>query len=149
MNHAVAIDASVAVKLFVEEEYSNQARDLLKSSWQAGTPVIAPPHFRSEVTNAIYQRLRRSDLTEDEAAEAIRLFLRTEITVFGPLDLYRRAFDFARANDVTSIYDSLYIVLARVLNTELWTADQRLVSRVREATSAVRWIGDYIPSADD
>ena len=41
-----------------------------------------------------------------------------------------------------SVYDSLYVALAMHLNTELITADERLVNAVG-AYFPVRWLGRY------
>ena len=43
----------------------------------------------------------------------------------------------------SSDYDSLYVVLAQLLNVELWTADQRLLQMIGAAAPWVRFIGDY------
>ena len=53
MNHAVVVDASVAVKWVLDEEFTEQARNLLRDSVRQ--PIVAPPHLTSEVTNALYQ----------------------------------------------------------------------------------------------
>ena len=49
----------------------------------------------------------------------------------------------AQAASLPSLYDSLYVVLAEVVNTELWTADQTLVRALGDSARWVRSIGDY------
>lgn len=42
-----------------------------------------------------------------------------------------------------SIYDSLYVALAELLDTPVWTADQRLQRTMGPDYPLIRWIGDY------
>jgi predicted nucleic acid-binding protein len=41
------------------------------------------------------------------------------------------------------VYDALYVVLARLLNAELWTADGRLVTQLAGRAPWVRSLRDY------
>jgi predicted nucleic acid-binding protein len=143
----LALDASVAVKLAIDEEYSEQALALLNDSWRGRRPLIAPVHLPGEVTNAIYQRWRSTDptkhLDDAEAVAALGYFLAIRIELLTIPDAYGRAFDFARAHAISSIYDSLYVVLAQQFGVELWTADARLLAECGSAAPWVRFIRDY------
>jgi predicted nucleic acid-binding protein len=147
MNHAVVVDASVALKRVLAEEFTEESRSLFAQSLKDRRPVVAPPLLPSEVGNALYQRLRTSvpsrRLTDAEADRALAAFLLLPITLLAPEDLYSRAFTFAKTLRLPSLYDSVYVVLAQLLNAELWTADQRLRSAVATSAPWVRWIGDY------
>lgn len=147
MNHAVVVDASVAIKRVLSEEFTEQSRALFSSSLDARRPVLAPPHLKSEVTNGFYQRLRTTvatrRITEAEADRALAAFLSLPITILAPEDLYLRAFVFAKTHRLSNIYDSLYVVLAHMTNTELWTGDRRLLNSLGTAAPWVRFIGDY------
>ncbi|MGH2584582.1 MAG: type II toxin-antitoxin system VapC family toxin [Dehalococcoidia bacterium] len=147
MNHALAVDASIAVKWVVAEEFADQALKLWTDSVADDRAIVAPPHFAGEVTNAIYQRLRSTDparhLDHIEADRALTGFLRYPVEITIPPDMYRRAFEFACDHTLPSVYDSLYVVLAQMLDIELWTADGRLLDAVGQAAPWVRFIGDY------
>jgi predicted nucleic acid-binding protein len=147
MNQAVVVDASVALKRVLAEEFTEESRSLFAKSLQDRRPVVAPPLLPSEVGNALYQRLRTSvasrRLTDAEADGALAAFLHLPITLLAPDDLYPSAFAFAKTHHLPSVYDSVYVVLAQLLQTELWTADQRLVHAVAPSAPWVRWIGDY------
>lgn len=145
MNHAVAVDASVAVKWVVAEAFTDRAQALLRDSLQAGRPIVAPPHFSGEVTNALYRRMRRTvqPLSRPQAEEALREFLQYPIQVASPPDLYWQAFTFADTHTLSAVYDSLYVVCAHLLGVELWTADQRLLTELGTAAPWVRFIRDY------
>ena len=147
MNHAVVVDASVAIKRVLSEEFTEQGQALFDNCLTAHRPMLAPPLLPGEITNALNQRVRTTvgarRITEDEANRALAAFLRLPITLSSPPGLYPRALAFARTHGLPSAYDSIYVVLAQMTNAELWTADQRLLRAVSSAAPWVRWIGDF------
>ena len=143
---SAVVDASVAVKWVIDEPFYTQARALRRDAAVNGERLIVPPHFTGEVLNGIYRRLYRAGafaITEQRATAAVRDFLAFRVEIITPPDLYERAYDFARAHRLPTIYDSLYVTLAQLGGVELWTADERLLNAVRSIAPAVRWIGDY------
>ena len=129
MNHAVVIDANVLFKVVIREEFSERAQALYAATLSAGRPIFAPPHWAAELTQALYRLIRRRLITAEESDQALGQFLRFPIQTIGTPELYQRAFLFARTHTV-STYDSLYVVLAQMLDTELWTDDRRLINSV-------------------
>ncbi len=51
----------------------------------------------------------------------------------------------AQALNLPTIYDALYLALARDHGCEFWTADERLYNAVRDRLPWVHWIGVYQP----
>jgi predicted nucleic acid-binding protein len=144
MNHVYVIDASVAIKWLLDEEFSDRAQALVEESRRTRRPLFAPPHMASEVTNAIFQRFRRRGITEEEADQAISsYFTQSPVQLLAPEGIYQRAFEFARSNQLSSTYDSVFVVLAEMLDAELWTDDRRLLNSVGGIAPWVRSIGDY------
>jgi predicted nucleic acid-binding protein len=147
MKQPLVVDASVALKWVLFEEYTDQARALYEAALHARRPFLVPPHFFSEVTSALYQRTRTREparhLTEDEAHEALTRFSRFHVQTAEPEHLYDSAFLFAREHRLPSLYDSLYVALAQMMEVTLWTADQRLFTTASPVAPWVRWIGDY------
>ena len=142
MTHLV-VDASVVVKVVLEEEFTDRARALIEDSRRNRRLLFGPARLQSEVSNAIFQYLRRRQTTPEEADQALRQFLEFPIQLFSSPELHLRAFTFAHTNRLTNTYDSQYVVLAQMLDAELWTADERLLNTVRPVAPWVRWIGDY------
>lgn len=144
---AIVIDASVAVKWVIEEDFSDRAEALLRQTTANDEPLIAPPHFTAEVINALYQRVRRSQanvaLTELQASGAVQRFVAFEVRSVAPDGLYADAFLLAATHRMVNIYDALYVTLARMAGADLWTADLRLLRSLGSAAPWVRWIGDY------
>jgi predicted nucleic acid-binding protein len=147
MNHAYVVDASVAVKWVLNEEFSELARALLQDSRRSLRPLFAPPHMASEVSNAIYKHLvLYGDITQEEADGALTGFVSwPPVQFLAPPGLYQGAFVFARANGLPNLYDSLYVILAQLLDAEFWTDDRQLIRRVGSAAPWIRWLGDYQP----
>lgn len=127
MSSAIVVDASVAVKWVLVEEFSDRAHALLRESRQLRRRLVAPPHLPAEVTNALYQRLRREDLSEQEAQEALATYLNFDIELLEPAGLYEKAFDLSKKYGLRSTYDSLYLALADTLEATFWTNDRRLI----------------------
>jgi predicted nucleic acid-binding protein len=151
MNQTVVVDASVAIKWVVEEEFSEQAEAFLDDA--AASAIVGPPALITEVANALYQRTRRRDprtrLTAHEAEAALDRFLALGTQVVSSDALYQQSFAFAHQHGLADIYDTLYVVLAERLGTELWTDDRKLLDAVRHIAPWVRWIKDYpLPSPE-
>ena len=142
------VDASVAVKWLFEEPQSDSAERLYTDSLAVGRPLLAPSLFPNEVTNAIYRQLRRGRIEESRADEAIARFddFGQDVRLLDVPGLTREAYAFAKRHQLGAIYDSLYVVLARDLDADLWTDDRALLSRLAAAAPCVRWIGDYPPT---
>ena len=147
MNHAVLVDASLAVKWVIPEADSDRADRLWADAAHARRPVLSAPHFPGEVANAIYQRARSTDpakhLGYPGAEEALERFLTYAVELSNPPGLIRAAFTFAHAHGLVGVYDALDVVLAQRLNVELWTADERLLRQLGGHAPWVRPLRDH------
>jgi predicted nucleic acid-binding protein len=135
------LDASLAVKLVVLEEGTDQAQRLWED-WLAATerPVV-PPLFAAETASSIRKLVYRDILTEAEgtrAFESLRMFV---IDVIEPPGLYERAWQLARDFNRPNIYDCCYLALADLLQTEVWTADEKLANAVGGGFPLLRLLG--------
>ena len=71
MSDAVVVDASLALKWVLEEDYTAEAIDLL-AHWRAHRIArIAPGWFACEVANVLYQQVRTGELTIVQAGQAL------------------------------------------------------------------------------
>ncbi len=147
MNHALVVDASLAVKWVVKEEYSAEADALLRESAASDQAIMGPPHLLAEVANAVYQRVRTTDpdkhLTIDEAGAALAQFNTIGIQLSSPPELGPGVARFALMHQLPVVYDALYVVLAQLIDAELWTSDRKLIGLIGRAAPWVRYIGDY------
>jgi predicted nucleic acid-binding protein len=139
---AVVVDASLAVKWAVTEDDSETALGLLDLWQEWGERLVAPPLYRPEVTNVLFQKFRRGELDRDDAAE-MNVALLSLVAVLEPPRIYSRALALAREFNLTATYDSLYLALAESEGYEMWTADRRFVRSVQARFDRVRWIGEH------
>ncbi len=140
----ICVDASVAVKWVVNEEWTEQARALYRAAIAADDLIIAPYLMPIEVTNIIRQRMRMSDgFSLADATRFLEEFLSLEFTILEFEGLHQRALALADAYHLPAAYDAHYLALSERFGCELWTDDRRLLRQVGAELAFVRWIGDY------
>ena len=147
MNGRLVVDASFAVKWILEEEYTAQAISALAEWHSQHTDVFAPAWFLFEITNVLYQRIRRGELTSDDALRLISESQQAGVQLIDYDDrLHARALELAHQFNLNAAYDAHYLALAERMNCELWTADERLWNSTRAQLGWVRWIGELPPN---
>ena len=127
------VDASVGIKLFVDEELSEQAHVLF--SYLAADPpaeLYVPDLFYIECSNILLKYTRRFGRSlEDAQADLIdlgRLALKNTSTT----ELMEKSLVLASRLNL-SAYDACYAVLAQQLEIPLITADQALAKKFDRA----------------
>jgi len=128
------VDASVAVRWVVEEEYSANAALLLDYD-----TLFAPAHWRAEAANVLWAKVFRGDLGAADAEERMAVLNRAPIMETATAELVPRAFAISVAYAIT-IYDSLYIALAEQRRILMVTADERLVRRLSGNSDLAKWM---------
>jgi predicted nucleic acid-binding protein len=141
MNSPVCIDASILLKLVVEEADS----DLVDRCWESwilnSVQVIAPSLSRYEVTAVLTQKAQGGQLSEALARSALSAALdMEEIEFVDSVDLHLRAWELACRLDLPSPFDAHYLALAQMRDCELWTADRRLYNSVKDELAYVRLV---------
>lgn len=139
----ICVDASVAAKWILLQEYTEQALTLIDEATSSGQRVVSPPLLPVEVTNTIRQRVRRQALRLDEAVTLLDRFLTFPVSLMQPANLHQRALVLATRYDLPAVYDAQYVALAEMLGVTLWTNDQRLLQTLHGRLPFVRWIADY------
>ena len=119
------VDASVAVKWFVEEPGSADALGLLKDP----ELVIAPELVVAEVANVVWKHLIRGDLKHHQVVHVPEALPRMFAELWPTVWLARRAFEIA-AELRHPVYDCFYLALAESEDATLVTADRRLIGRL-------------------
>jgi len=132
----LVVDASVAVKWFIEQDHSNEARALASPS----CVLIAPELVLAEIANALWKYVRADKLSVEDAG----LMLSRAPFAFSRLaplsDLSGEALALAASID-HPVYDCCYIALARREAAPLVTADKRLAHAAQASSIEVRLIG--------
>jgi predicted nucleic acid-binding protein len=115
------IDASVAMKWFVEEEGSDRALRLRGGHLDGSAILIAPDLMVHEVANALRYR---PGFKHDDASSVIADIYKLQIDLFPPSrELVTRWLELAYKYDLT-VYDACYLGLGELLGIEVVTADK-------------------------
>lgn len=130
MNGFVCLDSSVLVKLLTWEEGSEAAAALMDEIVEKGQKVALPGFAWAEVGSVLRQKVKRNEITAEEAEEAWQTFHRLKVVTYldgeeAPL----RAWRISVAEDLPTLYDAAYLAVTELNgDCEFWTADERLVS---------------------
>ena len=133
------VDASVGIKLFVDEPLSERAQALFnKLTEDPPAELYVPDLFYIECANILLKYMRRfgRSLKDSQAdlADLNTLSLKTVSTA----ELMEAALLLASERNLTA-YDACYAILARQMNINLITADKPMAQAVEWAV----WLGDF------
>jgi predicted nucleic acid-binding protein len=121
---AMIVDASVAFKWFVPEPDSDRALALFETP----EPLYAPDLVLTEVSNAMWARLRKLDGDHGPVVKAAASALPRMLTFLVPVvELLPWAIELA-FDLQHPIYDCVYLALAEREKAALITADRRLIA---------------------
>jgi predicted nucleic acid-binding protein len=144
MSQPFVLDASVVVKLFVQEELSDKAQQLLErlTGSDATDALYAPDFTWVECANVLWKYVCFHGYDVREAEHNVRALLDLAIRPIGAGELLDAgAFRLAHSYSLP-LYDACYLALAEHLGATFITADQRLVKRVA-GRSDVLYLGDW------
>jgi hypothetical protein len=135
----LVVDASVAAKWFLDEDLCGQARQVLRN----GYSLHAPDFLLLEMDSIFCKRIRRGDITPDDGEEARLVLRRVPIKHHAFSAYLDRAYEIANLAQ-QSIYDSLYVALALLLDAQVVTADRKLYNAIIKGPlrKYVLWVGD-------
>lgn len=123
----IVVDASVAVKWFLNEQDSSQALALFHQSYK----LIAPELIRIEVMAAITKRVRMAELAAEDATKQMERWRSTlskrALFLVNDDQQYQQAAALS-LQERHNFYDCVYLVLAKKLGILLVTADERLAN---------------------
>jgi predicted nucleic acid-binding protein len=134
------VDCSVALKWYVPEKHSEPASRLLDGSHELHAPDLLLPEFG----NCLWKKWRLGELTETETRSILRAFGKVPIGIHSSEVLLEAALELA-LHTARTVYASLYVSLAMLLECPFVTADQRLVSALRRTglSPDIRHISRY------
>jgi len=131
------IDASVAVKWFIPEDYSDIALGILEGFKDLEVVLYAPDSMKLEFTNAIRKYYIRRIITGDVMNEILEEMKKIPIN-YVRIDwgLATEALKIAVENNIT-VYDAYYIAISQKRNIRVITADEKFHSAVAEKYDVV------------
>ena len=94
--------------------------------------LYAPTLWRSQTLSAMYEAVRRHEMTAEVARERLGYVNRMKIRLLGDAVLRRRAWDVAEQLGLRTTYEAEYIALALLQKCTLVSTDEELLERVRD-----------------
>jgi len=136
---AVAVDASVITKWFVDETYSEQARKLRDDYIDLNVRLVVPRFARYEVLNA----LKYSGAFGTKELIDVAMILEDYQFFEVPLDgRYAEETIRISVEHGVTVYDASYVAVGKVRGIDVFTADERLLERIKE-DAFIKHIRDY------
>jgi len=124
------IDASIAVKWVVEETGTVEALSLRRQA-----RLIAPDLLVAECANVLWKKVRRDELSKDEALLAAGLLQHADIELLPTRSLLCVATSIAIELDHPA-FDCVYIALAVANDCGFVTADERFLRKLGQGRHA-------------
>lgn len=119
------IDASVAVKWVVAENGSERADVLLDHG------LVAPDLLYAECANILWKKVRRGELTREQADLAAQALEGADIDIV-PTKAYLASATLIAVELDHPAYDGIYLAVAEAFNLRFVTADDRLVRKIQQ-----------------
>ena len=137
----LVLDASVAVKWYVEEELREQALALRHDYYEEKLLLISQPLLLYEVANALRYHPTLSSEDVMTAIDSL-LAMQFDLITLGKSEVeaaVKIAFD-----ENLSMYDATYLALADITGTQIVTADESFYKKLStERKKLVLLLGNY------
>lgn len=134
----IVLDASVVVKWFSEEEYTDKALRIRERFLRGEENIVIPDLLLYELANAL--RYNRGFDSIDVRDALVSIF-EMQIDIIVPISaLMTSAIALAFEHNIT-VYDAFYVALAKESGLSLITADDRLYKRT-SGLNLVKFIND-------
>lgn len=134
------VDASLVVKWFIPEANSVAARKWLDASHD----YIAPDLVFPEAGNAIWKKVRRGELSPQDAQRLVHDLSAAGVEAVSMRALVSDAHALAVRAGIT-VYDATYLTLAVRLETQVVTGDDRFARKLAEH----RLLAPHVRSVED
>lgn len=128
MEKDLVLDASVALKWFIDEDQSYEARRLVKLIKQGKISVYVPPIFPFEVANIL--SLKENISPESLFASIGFLYSLNLRSGINSEEFLVKSATISKDFKIT-VYDASYIALAQDLKIDFLTADKKLKDKVK------------------
>jgi predicted nucleic acid-binding protein len=140
----LVMDASVLIKFYVPEVLFDRAERLLAKVEKGDIELSAPDLIYPEVGNILWKKQRLKELTRPEAEEITDAILSLPLKIEASRPILPLAIDIAIACGIT-VYDAIYVSLAKVYETTMMTADRKLADALAKTDlkDSVTWLGSY------
>lgn len=143
---AVVIDANLGIGLVRQMPFSRVFRQKMEQWIHNGVEIAVPGLWDYEVASGLRKLWSQQALNREQAFAGLELIMTLHIVRYSAdLNLLRSALRWAEKLGQNKTYDAQYIALAEHLSAEFWSADERLVNRLKDLGAPfVHWIGEVL-----
>lgn len=134
------IDASVILSALFPDEQQSQSQAIIRDHVAGQISLVGPTLLEYELSNAVWQGVRRQRITMQQAEEIMTVV--DELHISLQTVKWQTILPWAQKFD-RSAYDAAYVALAAERNESLVTGDLRLYNAVHQKLDWVLWIGNY------
>jgi predicted nucleic acid-binding protein len=121
------------------EAFHEEAAMWLDRLMSAEISVVVPDLFWIEIASLMWRAVRHARVIKEDAISSMADLRLRQIETVPSITLVEAAFEIAVSYQ-RSVYDSMYVALAKDRNTYLITADEKLANAVA-AHLPVKWLG--------
>ena len=122
----LVIDASVVIKAYVPEILSDKAAEVMSRVADGELVLLAPDLLYPETGNILWKKRRLHELTVAEVDEIVDAITSLPIKIEASRPVMPLAVTIAMHSGIT-VYDAMYVAVARIYETRMITADKKLV----------------------
>ncbi len=141
MKKTIIIDASVAAKWLLPDEYDLRADVIKKSFTDREIAVAVSNLIFYEINNLLNSAALSKRISVRDSANFYESLLNLDFTIHWSKELLIKTLQKALDLNISS-YDASYVALAQSLQIPLYTADEKLVKKVN--SPLVKSLIDYI-----
>jgi len=137
----LVIDASVVIKAYVPEILSDKAEEVMSRVADGELVLLAPDLLYPETGNILWKKCRLHELTIAEVDEIVDAISALPIKIEASRPVMPLAVTIAMQSGIT-VYDAMYVAVARIYETRMITADKKLVDALlkTEFSGYVQWL---------
>lgn len=138
----MVVDSSVAIKWFIPENLSSNARRLLDRYERESLDLLAPDLIYAELGNIVWKKHLIHGMSAEDAQRVIAALQSLDLRLTSNASLLREAFLLATAHR-RSVYDALYLALSLRERCPFVTADEKLVNAVSGSLPNVVFLASW------
>lgn len=139
----LVVDSGVAVKWYVLEPYSAEARRIFAEYRNGKLALLAPDFIFAEFGNIMWKKQAFQNFDPLDAANIVDEFsMGVTLNLTSTKELLDEAYKLAVAHKRT-VYDMLYLALSLRAGCQFVTADEKLVNAIGSAFPNVIWLANW------
>ncbi len=120
------LDSSAVIRIFIPDGPIPDGMEQFLRGVENGVNIaLAPELMLAEIANVLHRKTQRQEITEDEGDQLLQLICRLPIRLYSHHELVEGAVRLSREHPLT-VYDALFLELARQRGGLLFTADHEL-----------------------